>query len=302
MNNRMNALAPLGAALALLAVSATESKAALVLPKAHIVFSQNMNYSSGALGLSIYDNYVSEDLLIPAGQFADHGSGTEYDGSTYTGITTGRGGSTVTGSLAESTASVNSGGDNPLQHYVTVGSMTEYSYSFAYEGADANLDISVAGFGLANGFSDALSGANANMMLSVFNSSGTLLSRAEFSYYCTNGTVCRNPLTGSNENYMPFDLRSRIATNTIYTVVVRATAGVGTFKGGTAYMNAYTDPYISIVGDGSDYTLALSAGVNNVVGVLPGSGAVPEPDIWALSILGFGLTGGALRRRRTLGA
>jgi hypothetical protein len=46
------------------------------------------------------------------------------------------------------------------------------------------------------------------------------------------------------------------------------------------------------------YDTALTAG--EVAGLLPpGAGAVPEPASWALMIAGFGLVGGAMRRRAT---
>ena len=41
-----------------------------------------------------------------------------------------------------------------------------------------------------------------------------------------------------------------------------------------------------------------NAGFSGVVTFMPGGGAVPEPGMWALMILGFGFIGGALRSRR----
>jgi PEP-CTERM motif len=61
--------------------------------------------------------------------------------------------------------------------------------------------------------------------------------------------------------------------------------------------SAFIDPIITLNGTGLDlsrYTLQLSSGVGNGAPVI---GGVPEPTSWALMIAGFGVVGGALRRK-----
>ncbi|CAM3140693.1 hypothetical protein SPAN111604_05920 [Sphingomonas antarctica] len=74
----------------------------------------------------------------------------------------------------------------------------------------------------------------------------------------------------------------------------------------TSLANAYTpksqafafiDPEVALPGDFggdfSDFSIELSDGIDNAIG----SDAVPEPNSWALLIMGFGVAGGAMRRR-----
>jgi PEP-CTERM motif len=61
--------------------------------------------------------------------------------------------------------------------------------------------------------------------------------------------------------------------------------------------SAFIDPIITLSGTGLDlsrYSLQLSSGVGNGAPVI---GGVPEPTSWALMIAGFGIVGGALRRK-----
>jgi hypothetical protein len=61
--------------------------------------------------------------------------------------------------------------------------------------------------------------------------------------------------------------------------------------------SAFIDPIITLSGRGLDlsrYALQLSSGVGNGNSVI---GGVPEPTSWALMIAGFGVVGGALRRK-----
>ena len=55
-------------------------------------------------------------------------------------------------------------------------------------------------------------------------------------------------------------------------------------------------PSFIFFGDGTGFANA-SANIRSVVFTFPGAGGVPEPASWALMISGFGLVGGALRRR-----
>jgi len=83
---------------------------------------------------------------------------------------------------------------------------------------------------------------------------------------------------------------------------------------GSGYNMRWLTGGFSFVGDGSPTTIALQAGHGGNGGVFfdkisvtssglsssaPG-GAVPEPAAWMMMILGFGMTGALLRRRRDL--
>ena len=51
------------------------------------------------------------------------------------------------------------------------------------------------------------------------------------------------------------------------------------------------------------FTLAYNASSNAYLySTGPGGGGVPEPAVWSMMIMGFGLAGAAIRRRRALGA
>ena len=62
-------------------------------------------------------------------------------------------------------------------------------------------------------------------------------------------------------------------------------------------INGPAAPSTIYFGDGTGFANA-SANIRSVVFTFPGAGGVPEPASWALMITGFGLAGGAIRRRR----
>ncbi len=51
---------------------------------------------------------------------------------------------------------------------------------------------------------------------------------------------------------------------------------------------------------GGSYILATGTATGEVIPTVPPTGAVPEPGVWALMILGFGAAGGMLRRQRQM--
>jgi hypothetical protein len=58
--------------------------------------------------------------------------------------------------------------------------------------------------------------------------------------------------------------------------------------------------YVTNPGAPSSYIYSISGGLNVASIDVDVSGAVPEPATWAMMIVGFGLAGSALRRRRAL--
>jgi PEP-CTERM motif len=98
-----------------------------------------------------------------------------------------------------------------------------------------------------------------------------------------------------------WDNQYRFETNSLYYITLNAAAYgfAPTLLGSTAtavFANSYIDPYFEIdssVPNAEQYSLQFSAGVQNVA---PVSG-VPEPTSWMMMVLGFGLLGGAIRRR-----
>ena len=76
------------------------------------------------------------------------------------------------------------------------------------------------------------------------------------------------------------------------------------FNGGLSYLNAQVAQHLQLADNGRGYAHALIA---HAPGDRSGTqdmttGGVPEPMTWALMLTGFGLAGGALRRRRALTA
>lgn len=85
-------------------------------------------------------------------------------------------------------------------------------------------------------------------------------------------------------------------TNTVYDVVMRASASGSTTGGQTESVFANLDPTFRVDGP---FTVEVSPGFGGVTVNAPGAGGVPEPAAWAMMLIGFGAIG-ALARRRTL--
>jgi hypothetical protein len=104
--------------------------------------------------------------------------------------------------------------------------------------------------------------------------------------------------TGVSQEVAFFDVDETIYMKPSMTYFIEMLAGAGVqaavFDG--AHATATVDPTFTILGD-----FALSYRVVGVPGgpAIPGGGgAVPEPATWAMMVVGFGLLGGSLRRRR----
>lgn len=102
---------------------------------------------------------------------------------------------------------------------------------------------------------------------------------------------------------MTFNLHGTTYTNGVNSIILRAFSGARGSRDDGGSGSAYVDPVLSIdpsffaTHDRSLYSLSFSNGIVNGL-----TGAVPEPATWAMLILGFGVVGGALRRRRSTGA
>ncbi len=115
--------------------------------------------------------------------------------------------------------------------------------------------------------------------------------------------IDRGGTNRSSVSDLTFDLHGTVYTNGWNSVILHA----GTVAGGSrldgASGSAYVDPILRIdpsfftaSNPQSLYSLSFSNGIVNGL-----TGAVPEPATWAMLILGFGMVGGAMRRRRTMG-
>jgi len=92
-----------------------------------------------------------------------------------------------------------------------------------------------------------------------------------------------------------FSYNLYIPSNTIASVLVRATAIANGYVGGGDYVRAIADPYIQInqnFANAGQFTFIESAGVVNSP-----VAAVPEASTWAMLLLGFGGLGFAGYRR-----
>ena len=101
---------------------------------------------------------------------------------------------------------------------------------------------------------------------------------------------------------LTFNLHGTVYTNGTNSITLRAGSGVRGSPQDSASGSSYVDPILSIdpsfftgrdAHDPSLYSLSFSKGIVNGL-----TGAVPEPATWAMLILGFGVIGSAMRRRR----
>jgi hypothetical protein len=92
----------------------------------------------------------------------------------------------------------------------------------------------------------------------------------------------------------------------IQTSLSCSTRGVLTFSTCDAGYSAYWGGIRSVTDSNgaalTNWTLTSGSGTDWTQSFIPGSGAVPEPDSWAMLIAGFGLVGAVSRRRRAVPA
>jgi len=98
---------------------------------------------------------------------------------------------------------------------------------------------------------------------------------------------------------LTFDTSGYDGTSTLFVSGIASSGAFSTsFSNGGAYTYA-----VSLSGYSGITSLSLStddgAGIAYDHFTFDGSGAVPEPATWAMMITGFGLVGGAMRRRST---
>lgn len=126
------------------------------------------------------------------------------------------------------------------------------------------------------------------------------------------GTIAQSFATVLGRLYTVSFNYSRNPANAPYTATAAVTAGGqgvdvtalgdGSF-GGMSNMQWQSGGF-TFVGTGNTETIRLAAGIEGNAGVffdnVSVSAGVPEPSTWAIAIMGFGLMGAALRRRRTM--
>jgi PEP-CTERM motif len=112
------------------------------------------------------------------------------------------------------------------------------------------------------------------------------------------GAACDNSFSGTE--------RLNLLSNVRYGVRLGAFARTNSFvvsqqgfaiqANSASTAGSFADPFFSIdteLFDARQYSIIFSNGVNNV---LPFTGGVPEPNTWAMLVLGFGMVGAAIRR------
>lgn len=119
-------------------------------------------------------------------------------------------------------------------------------------------------------------------------------------------SVLLTPLSGYKVTLNGFDLGAWPLTNRTSQVTIREIGGGVLFSSGAITISGQTRSQFS-----GSYTSAsgieinfgpdnFNVGIDNIDFTVNavGGGAIPEPGTWALMIAGFGLAGGALRRRK----
>jgi PEP-CTERM motif len=159
------------------------------------------------------------------------------------------------------------------------------SAAFVLNNNPSNADGSV--ILVNNGF--RLFGADNNIGQTIT----TYLGIAQISQDLTfNFLYTTNDRDGSN-----FDPAGYIINNVEFQLSPNSSAGPSTFSGSVNFAVNIGDSF-------GFYVRSLDSGLGRanilVTGDLFAGNAVPEPATWAMMIIGFGLTGSAMRRRRSI--
>ena len=88
-------------------------------------------------------------------------------------------------------------------------------------------------------------------------------------------------------------------TGTVYDGLNGTGTALGSINLSANNVNAFSPASINFSGTGRSFVISGGQAQFGFDDVTFNAGAVPEPAAWALMIAGFGLVGGAMRRRRT---
>jgi hypothetical protein len=225
------------------------------------------------------------------------------------------GGGTATGGISIisapvpallSSATLNGGPNVAGNASATIRGSANYSFQIlgALPTATVHVDaLGEVGFGAFTGANNSGS-VTAQFRLAAANNGPLVidqfLSFSNFGGVLVNGDF---PQDVSPVSTIGFSYNSNftLLTNTVYDVILRTTL-TGTANGPTTEsMFANIDPMFTVDGP---FTLQVSPGFGGVTlaDTGGGGGGVPEPDSWAILILGFAGVGGVLRRRRAIPA
>lgn len=163
------------------------------------------------------------------------------------------------------------------------GSTAQMAVSYNAGGAETSLRAYSASF-YPDGGAYALNG-NQFSTITFTPAAGNELSITGWSY------------AGGSATYVPYEFEIRDASNNL--VLAHNATTAGSTVANTAYFSGpLTFSFRSASGSIVLDNLALDV---RGTAVNPEPGAVPEPATWAMMIGGFGLVGGAMRRRRNMG-
>jgi hypothetical protein len=175
---------------------------------------------------------------------------------------------------------------------VTAGS-SEFRYFFEILAADPTLIVPVNLIGdvVTSAQSTPTSYATAHALIQIGNTTTGQIFQAEACTALGPFDACASSEPTAS---VAFSTQLLVPVDQIFQVVLQTRVvanGVGSFG------SAFSDPFIGIDPNffslNPDLTLDFSPGVGDA----PFDG-VPEPGAWALEIMGFGLMGAAMRRRR----
>ena len=170
------------------------------------------------------------------------------------------------------------------------GAAATLTYSFEIAGPDGNVSATIGATGSTSNERAGSADSSGIAILDIYSQSGALVN--DIACGGSGVDACapgEGPTIALNQSFS-------LVANQDYVVYMSIAADAdATYVYGVpsslASASAYLDPHITIdPGYAAAYSLSVTPGVGN-------ASPAPEPAAWAMLLIGFGLVGGALRRR-----
>jgi hypothetical protein len=246
---------------------------------AHVVYYFPTPQWSPSLGTEI-TTYDGQDSLVSPTAMAPGATATSQS---LEGASASAGVVTLATPYPALSASASATLSGNLAETSNAGASATLYYSFEIAGPDGNVPTTISATGSTAYDAAGGAGSEGIAFLSITSPSGLLVS----------DSAC----AGNDPTACPPSEGSTIALNQYYAVYLSIAADADVYQSAAytssqASASAYIDPYIMIdPGYAAAYSLYVTPGIGN-------ASAAPEPAAWAMMLSGFGVIGGAMRRRR----